>query len=109
LDALANEKTRATGVLPELHDSEAAFTQIADLFMLLHGVIAAQSPEDAVEMRRLTALPVGDRGCQIANRLLTDGASGKLDRRFVRFSLSPLLGSGFAVMGQLSQSSLWIF
>jgi hypothetical protein len=100
LDTLANEETRAAGVLPELHDSKAAFAQIADLFMLLERVVAAQSPEDAVEMSRLTALFVGDRGCQIADRLLADRAFGKLGRRSARFSVSLLSGSGFSVMGQ---------
>ena len=101
LDTLSNEETRAAGVLPELHDSKAAFAQIADLFMLLDRIVAAQSPEDAVEMRRLTALFVCDRGGQITDRLLTDRASGKLDRGFARSTVSSLSGSGFSVLGQV--------
>ena len=50
LDALANKKVRTPGVFPELHDSEAALAQIADLLVLLYGVVVAQSLEDAVEM-----------------------------------------------------------
>jgi hypothetical protein len=100
LDTLSNEETRAAGVLPELHDSKAALAQIADLLVLLDCVVAAQRPEDTVEVRRLTALFVGDRGCQIPDRLLTDRASGKLDRRFARSSVSVLSGPGFSVVGQ---------
>ena len=82
LDTLSNEETRAAGVLPELHDSKAAFTEIADLLMLLNGVVAAQSLQDAVEMCGLSAILVGDSRCQIANRFLADRAKGKLDLGF---------------------------
>ena len=47
-------------MLAELHDSETAFTQIADLLMLLYRVVVAQSLEDAIEMGGLSALPVGN-------------------------------------------------
>jgi hypothetical protein len=87
-------------VLPELHDSEAALAQVADLFILLHGVYAAQGLEDAVEMGGLTAFFVGDRRCQITNRFLAQRALGKLYLRFA--SIPSIPGSGFAVMTQNS-------
>jgi hypothetical protein len=61
-------------VFPELHDSEAALAQIADLLVLLYGVVVAQSLEDAVEMCGLPAFPVGNCRFQIADRSAADWA-----------------------------------
>jgi hypothetical protein len=35
LDSFTDKKIRATRVLPELHDSEAALAQVTDLLVLL--------------------------------------------------------------------------
>jgi hypothetical protein len=88
-------------VLAELHDSEAAPAQIADLLILLDGVVVTQRLQDAVEMCRLPALPMGDGGCQVSNRFLADWTLGKLDLGFVWPSIAPLSGSGFSVRRQL--------
>ena len=89
-------------VFPELDDSEASLSEIADFLVLLDRVVGAQSFEYAVEMCGFAALSVGDGGCKIPNRFLTQRAQGKVDLRFGASPIPPMSGSGFVVLAHAS-------
>jgi hypothetical protein len=72
-------------MLPELNNSEASLTQVADLFVLLYVVDFPQCLEDAIEMGGIPGLLMGDRRAQISDSLLADRAHGEIDLWLSRF------------------------
>jgi hypothetical protein len=111
LNAFTYQKAHGTRVLSELHDTEAAFSEVAYLLVLLNGVNAAQRFEYTVEMSRSAALLMGDRRCKIPHGFLTERTKRKVDLRLVRSPIasSPVFGSGDVVLAHSDQSSLWMF